>query len=208
MLRIGVDSKERGFAAVGGMPEPWDVPPLPERGDNCEDVTYAGVGRVISSWEAVEVQLAHLYTVFIGRPHEHHAIRAYGSPRIFADRLVLVRRAADQYFVSAPDQAVEGDVTELLERVRRYSDRRNEVAHGIVRQMSWVRALRDRLVSDAVGKFQYCLVPPHYTFRKFDGQNQPTYAYTSAELLTLNERLFWLAQEVSDLRQRVAPEDE
>jgi hypothetical protein len=162
----------------------------------------------MSSWEAVEVALAHLYTVFIKRPHEHDAIKAYGSPRIFTNRLALVRRAADQYFVSAPDQAIEGDVAELLERVQRYSDRRNEVAHGIVRQMSWVRGLRDRFVPDAVGRFQYCLVPPHYTLRKFNQHNLLTYAYTSTELLTLNECLFWLAQEVSDLRRRVVPEDE
>jgi hypothetical protein len=188
------------------MSNPWDVPPIPNRGDEDEDATYAGVGRVMSRWEAVEVELAHLYTIFVNRPHEADAIKAYGMGRIFAERLALLREAAERYFVSSPDQAIEGAARELLDRVRRYSDRRNEVAHGIVRQMRWVRGVRDNLAQDAVGRFQHCLVPPHYTFRKFDQHNRPTYAYASAELLTLDEKLFWLAHEVQDLRLRLDPE--
>lgn len=190
------------------MPDPWDVPPLPDRGDDNEDATYAGVGRVMSRWEAVEVELAHLYTIFVNRPHEADAIKGYGMGRIFAERLASLRGVTDLYFVSRSDQAVEGAPRDLLCRVRHYSDRRNEVAHGIVRQMRWVRSLRDNLAPDAVGKFQFCLVPPHYTFRKFDQDNRPTYAYTSTELLSLEEKFYWLAQEVQDFRLRLHPEDE
>lgn len=190
------------------LSNPWDVPPIPNRGDDNDDVTYAGVGCVMSRWEAVEVELAHLYTIFVNRPHEADAIKAYGTGRIFAERLASLREAAELYFVASPDQAVEGAARDLLDRVRRYSDRRNEVAHGIVRQMSWVRGVRENLAQDVVGKFQFCLVPPHYTYRKFDQHNRPTYAYASADLLALEEKLYWLAQEVPDLRLRLAPEDQ
>lgn len=190
------------------MADPWDPLPLPSRGDDDEDATYAGVGRVISRWEAVEVELARLYTVLVGRPHEADTIREYGSGRIFHERLATVCTAAEAYFRANPNQASEGETRELLRKVRGYSDRRNEVAHGIVRQMHWVRALRENLSPDVLGHIQFCLVPPHYTFRKFDQANRPAYAYTSEELLILEKHLFDLAAEVQEFRLTFDPRDE
>lgn len=190
------------------MADPWDPPPLPSRGDDDDDATYAGVGRVMSRWEAVEIELAHLYTVLVGRPHDAGATREYGSGRIFHERLATLCAAAEDYFRIDPNQTREGETRELLRKVRGYSDRRNEIAHGIVRQISWVRGLREYLSPDAIGHIQFCLVPPHYTFRKFDQANRPAYAYTSQELLILEQHLFDLAEEVQAFRLTLDPEDE
>jgi hypothetical protein len=44
------------------MSSPWNIPPLPQEGDEDEDATYAGVGRVISRWEQDAASL---------EPHDH-----------------------------------------------------------------------------------------------------------------------------------------
>ena len=71
------------------MTNPWDAPPLPSRGDSDKNETYAGVGRVISAWENIEFALARLYSVYIGAPDDIHGLRAYGTGRIFRDRLAV-----------------------------------------------------------------------------------------------------------------------
>ena len=46
------------------MANPWDAPPLPNHGDDDMECTFAGVGRVLSQWESVEIELSVLFALF------------------------------------------------------------------------------------------------------------------------------------------------
>jgi hypothetical protein len=77
------------------MSNSWDIPNRPTKGDDEVDATYAGVGRVISQWEMIEVELSQIYAWLVKRPEEIEAVRLYSEgKRIFEERikgLFLVR---------------------------------------------------------------------------------------------------------------------
>jgi hypothetical protein len=165
----------------------WDAPPIPSHGDLDENNTYAGVGRVLSGWEAMEAELSHIYSALIGKFRQADAYREYGTGRIFTDRMKTLRTAAERYFVRHPNQSLESQFDCLAKIAVKFADRRNEVAHSIVRDLLWpFRA------GDAIGS-QFFLVPSHYNYKRFGPDYMPTYAYTSIELAYLTRGL-WLLQ--------------
>jgi hypothetical protein len=46
------------------MPDPWDRPPFPGRG-NSQRTLYEAIGRALMAWEEVEGAFAHLYSTFL-----------------------------------------------------------------------------------------------------------------------------------------------
>ena len=48
------------------MPDPWDRPPFPRRG-NSERTLYEAIGRALMAWEEVEGAFAHLYSTLSHR---------------------------------------------------------------------------------------------------------------------------------------------
>jgi hypothetical protein len=56
------------------MQNPWDRPPLPSAGNADPNDIYIGVGRVLSQWEIVELQLGYLYTAFILKHNRWEAV--------------------------------------------------------------------------------------------------------------------------------------
>jgi hypothetical protein len=177
----------------------WDAPPIPVHGDLDENITYAGVGRVLSGWEAMEAELSHLYAAFVGKFHQAEAYREYGTGRIFTDRMKTLRTAAERYFVRHPNQSREGQFDCLAEIAVKFADRRNEVAHSIVRDLGHVRPFQ---TDDAIGS-QFFLVPSHYNYKRFGPDNMPTYAYTSIELAYLTGGLWDLQSHLAIYRDAV-----
>jgi hypothetical protein len=182
-------------------PDPWQSTSFPQNGDVHDIATYAGVGRVLSQWEEVEVRLGAIYTILTGQPDDVDAFREYGIGRIFVDRVKTFERAACAFFIPRPNQRLEGRIHDLLREVKRLSDKRNEVAHGIVRPIQWMRARR---FDDPPGG-QFVLVPSHYNKRKFTRGTLPDYAYTSVELHSLEMELFEVRKALAeyDLTLRV-----
>jgi len=166
--------------------DPWQSTPFPQNGDVHDIATYAGVGRVLSQWEEVEVHLSAIYTILTGKPGDVDAFREYGVGRIFTERVKIFESAVNSFFILHPNQRLEGDIHDLLRGIKRLSDKRNEVAHGIVRPIQWLRARR----SDDPAGGQFVLVPSHYNKRKFTKRTLPDYAYTSVELHSLEMDLF------------------
>ena len=123
------------------MENPWDIPPFPKRGDPFDDLTYAGVGRVMSQWETVEYRLAHLYSAFVGRPDDVSAIREYGAGTIFRQRIEALTRKAEAYFIKHSHHGRESEFAELLHGLSLFVERRNDVAHGIVGQIQLIGLL-------------------------------------------------------------------
>src|SRR5260370_25399637 len=117
------------------MRHPWDVPPLPTKGDDDIEDTYAGVGRVLSQWETAELELSRIYGLLLNRPDDIEAIRLYGDPKIFEERAKGLAAAAEQYFRWNPHQEAEAELSELMLLARQFSARRNELAHSIVMRM-------------------------------------------------------------------------
>jgi hypothetical protein len=182
---------------------PWDFIALHiyNTGDEDEDTTYAGIGRVVCAWEEIEVELSILYSMITGRPTESEAIREYGEGRIFADRLRALERKARAHFVRKPNQQLEGDFCGVIAAARGYADRRNEVSHGSVRIVR-------RQLPEPDGKMYYLLLPSHYDVRRFDANDMPKFYYSSENLSVLNERMFFLARSIEVLANDLADPDE
>src|SRR3954447_18571165 len=93
------------------------TPPIPTKGDENNDSTYSAVGRVLTQWERVEVELAHLYACFKGQPtNSLNQIREYGSGTIFRERAQKLADAAHSYFRAKCCQHHEGDFDALMRR--------------------------------------------------------------------------------------------
>jgi hypothetical protein len=139
------------------MTNPWDRQPFPSKGDDNQDILYAAVGRVISQWENVELGLSHLYAIFIGQPFTVGIYAQYYEPsKTFMTRLAAVERQSERFFQKAPNQAIEGEFSDLVKRVNGFSERRHEVAHGFVRPIQWYHVVLPSL-SAPDGPFQYCV---------------------------------------------------
>jgi hypothetical protein len=161
------------------MRHPWDVPPLPTKGDDDIEFTYAGVGRVLSQWETAELELSRIYGLLLNRPDDIEAIRLYGDPKIFEERAKGLAAAAEQYFRWNPHQDTEAELSELMLLARQFSARRNEVAHSIVRP-----------IGNDDGPQRFCALPPQYEAKKFDSNDTPAFGYTSVELNALHAALY------------------
>ncbi len=180
----------------------WDIPPFPKEGDRDQNETFAGVGRVITQWEMLEVKLAQVYGWLAKQPKDPKAVdeletvHEYGKPLIFKDRLKGLQDAASRYFEWNPHQDTETELEQLTFSISNFSTRRNEVAHCIVQPMVWNE-------SDRSGPQQFYAVPPLYNGKKFDPRNMPSFVYTSKELRALSNALFYLTEDTAKFHLRL-----
>jgi hypothetical protein len=174
------------------MRNPWDVPPFPKKGDHDVNSTFAGVGRVLTQWEIIEVKLSHTYGLLLNRPDDLDAARQYGEPLIFKERVKGLEKAAEAYFRWNPNQETETELCGLLSEARKFSARRNDTAHSIVRPFQWTD-----------GPQQFGAFPPHYIGKKFDPNDVPAFAYTSVELIALSNDLFYFAEKIDSLNWKL-----
>jgi hypothetical protein len=184
------------------MPYPWDIPAFPEHGDPDSGSTYKMVGYALTQWEELEYQLSHLYSLLIGKPALIVAIREYGEPRIFADRLRNLKLTAAGFFVGRPNQKLEGDFEHLCEKIEKMADRRNEIAHGYVRIVGGILIPIPNYKGDHPS--EYGLVPPLYAHRKLDDKHRPKYIYTANELMQFGLAFFDLSAEALHLKLAIA----
>lgn len=169
---------------------PWDIPSLPEKGDEADSLTYEAVGRALSAWESFELELSRIFGALIGA-HEGllAAMRAYGSVVAFRGRAEMVAAASEVFFLVHANEKLEGDLASLMKLAKNYSARRNEIAHGIVLEFAQFAAEREG----------FCLGPPAYATNKqeltslADGliiRNAARYCYTSRELNNFRDRFY------------------
>lgn len=184
------------------MPNPWDPFPIPNAGDEEDARTYEGIGRVVSAWESVEFQLSRIYSIFVGDP-DGNAIYDYGKGRIFRDRLTALRQTAATRFQTKPDQTMEGEFDRVCAHAESFSFRRNEVAHGIVMRVDQITFFRNAFNAQG-DKWLYACIPPIYAFRNQDTDGNPTWAYTFANMTTLEGRLIQLVIEAGEFRELLA----
>ena len=169
------------------MSDPWDIAPIPAQGDERSDDTHAAKGRAVSQWEVLEVALSGLYAVLSGHSRSDLAARQQygdGEQISFTYRLARLERLGQPYFLAHCDQEYEGEFERLTDAARRFCQRRNELTHSWVRpvQFSRTREKTDTGSDKLTTKFQFFLVPPTYTSRKYDPNNRPKFIYTSVEI--------------------------
>src|SRR5437016_4893458 len=98
-----VGSSRTGF--LDTMPNPWDIPPIPETANADPDDIFRAVGGALSGWESVEHTLADIFTLLVeAKPPPvpfdimTPAARAYGSVVSFQARSAMVEAAARVFF--------------------------------------------------------------------------------------------------------------
>jgi hypothetical protein len=185
------------------MSNPWDNPPLPSNGDVNIDAVFNGVGRVMTQWEGIEVGLSRIYSHFLFMPDDFPTIRKYGSGYKFRDRFADLEEVAERFFVAHPDQHLEGEFHQIGVYVVGFSDRRNDVAHGIVNPIQFYDWYKTRAAEIKPRTTYWALLPPYHTFRKHLANGEPAYAYTSKELLALEQQLIAIYGEISQYRGKL-----
>lgn len=168
------------------MPNPWDRPPFPTKGDDNIETTYAAVGAALSEWEHLEIDLAILYSVLAGNGEESvEAQRAYGVVASFDARTGMIDAIAEVYFFRHKDDATARSIAELTRDAGRFSGRRNDIAHGIVFPFS---AYNDQILAPA----GFCLFAPFYNTRRSKLFGLPFYIYSSVEIMAFRGHFFAL----------------
>jgi hypothetical protein len=164
-------------------PEPWDRRPLPSAGDASVTETYAAVGEALTEWGKFECDLALLFCAFVSAAGAYRAAdRAYTAVRTFEGRLEMLRAAAEVHFSTAKYQTIKRHFNRVTGTDwRKYAERRNEIAHGIVQPYS--SALSHHVITKhQIAGRGYCLFPPYNEFRKTTLDREPVYAYSSIEI--------------------------
>jgi hypothetical protein len=191
------------------MAAAWDIPPFDGRGDKTPNPTYEAVGRALSAWEEVEVSLSHLFGIFTGKdPLSLATYAEYGKPSIFSHRADGLQDAASVYFVRNPNQAHEAEFADLICDIRKFSARRNDIAHGIVRPIV-VGPPISIPDDDPAGEpwlqmnYEYCLLPPTYAGRRFGLDRTPQYVLPAAEIMQFQAAFTRLLARVAQLNFRL-----
>jgi hypothetical protein len=99
---------------------PWDRPPIPEKGARSPKPLYQAVGQAITHWELVEQAIGGLFTfVTTGKFYDASspALRAYGSIVGTSARINMVKAAVDRLAPAAPDLPASRQLLRLAEGV-------------------------------------------------------------------------------------------
>jgi hypothetical protein len=169
----------------------WDAP-FALKGDSSEDDLFKAVGRALTDWEFVEEALARVYAALmrcdLNSPTP--AVRAYGAIIGSKARIDMILAAGEAYLslpytgtLVFPSQAKDGFAPLLMESAR-WSDRRNDVAHG----RAWQGG-------------EHFLLPSLYATKKWKFSQPPAYRYSSTELRTLSAAFQDLYDRLSELAE-------
>lgn len=151
---------------------------------------------MITLWSFIETELSVLYSHFIGRYDDLDALTEYGEGSIFRKRFAIIADAACRHFARCPHQSFEAEFDRLGALLNGFSDRRNEIAHGVVSRADHVQWFREHLEVEVRSRPNYMVLPPFHWKAKRGPDGFPSFAYTSRELLELGERLFTIAQRI------------
>ena len=91
---------------------------------------YEAVGHALSGWELLECHLGWVFAALCGDVTNEAPARAYGVVASSGGRIEMLREAFACYEHRA-DPAFSG-FSKLLDRIRDFGARRNEIAHGLV----------------------------------------------------------------------------
>jgi hypothetical protein len=163
----------------------WDPPPFPEHGDREDNELFESIGRALTTWEDLESNLAHLYAALSEKsPYDQPAIYEYGALPNVPSRVSGLARLGRDYFIKYPNQALEGELCWITSNFNRWSQRRNDVAHGVVRLIDIVKDIAGAPSEKSFlgASLEWCLVPPHFKEEKHFTPTTPARILTSIEI--------------------------
>jgi hypothetical protein len=178
--------------------DPWDIPAIPWRGDTLSGKVHEARSRALDAWEQAEMCLSML-DHFMARSANREG--SYGTGVIFRQRLECVNdEATERYFIRFPNQDREADFACLINRFRKYADRRHDIAHGTVQRLITLRNKDLELP-------EFALLPAYYTIKRRNPQVPffPGYAYTSNILSSFERKFDALREETSQFAQLLFP---
>ncbi len=186
------------------MANSWDPLPLPRDADLDDKATFQGIGRIIDRWERIEFNLARVHSVFVGDPDGSIALRQYGNGRTVPERDAIIRASAEKWFVKNPNQKREGKFDKFMQEYAGFADRRNEIAHGIVHQVSGFTFFRRR-TTKADYLVQYAVIPAYQVMKRHHANGVPKYMYGSAEMALVEKHMVALNLAIWDFLQEIDP---
>lgn len=185
------------------MGYPWDAPPFPKRGNKSPKALYQSIGQALTTWEYLEGTLANLYAAFCEKEYFDDAANLeYGHEANFRSRFHNLKKAADRYFVRYPNQETEGEFHELARHIEGYADRRNDVAHGVVDYLHFIRDRGGRYSLLTVPQ-EWCLIPPRFKGTKYIDPQTPAHVLTSREINKFTNAFWPLIRRASALMKKV-----
>ena len=119
----------------------------------------------------------------------------YGSGTIFKMRIDILTKKAAQFFMLTHDQRLEGDFDKLVERALGFSQRRNEIAHGIAFSLNRLTFFRQQIKPNLLSRDHFAVIPTIHA-RYADGRGYPVFAYTSVEMKRIVNRLDVLTRDI------------
>ena len=181
----------------------WNLPRA-TRGDAASDTLYLAVGKALSQWETLEIELGQLFAVLVESPSQA-ASRAYGVVASALGRRDLLEKAAEVYFAKRS----EDDYTtfdNLMKALKHASTCRNNIAHGHVREYA---------APDMEGGGFYLVAPDYNTRRTVAfidlsadsadpfAYSRHRYAYTATQVTEVGGRFAVLAREANNLARQL-----
>jgi hypothetical protein len=160
------------------MTNPWDIPKPEPLGSRDPDSVYRAVGQALTEWEGVETACARIFAFLVGAPREWHeiapAVRAFGVVISFPTRCDMITTAGKAFFhLHTEVTPYEKHISDALSEAREFSNRRNEIAHGVVREV----------VNQQRESEGYYLVPSFYNPKKLPVSMVPAFYYTESNII-------------------------
>lgn len=136
-------------------------------GDEDPSLIYVAVGMAIHRWESLEERLAGLALTFQGIPAIPPNLPGFGSRNgIFRMRLKALEDAGARYFVSNPDQSLEGQLASLIAKTNELSIERHRIAHGHITMWGEMQMPSHESYTDVRFTILYRWAPPWYGIDK------------------------------------------
>jgi hypothetical protein len=178
---------------------PWDRRPWPTEGDANIDALYASIGLFLSQWERHELVLSFVFASFVAGADGTAAKRAYSAVRTFEGRADMLRAASEAYFVDFPDQTLLAQWKDTLKLAVCYSQRRNDIAHGVVDHFGLENTWGTKTEYN-----RFSLYPTHSSFKERSIKGVPSYCMTSTEISYFYRQVFMLQTSTIELANKVA----
>ncbi len=93
---------------------------------------------------------------------------------------------------------MEGDLSSLFGNIAGFAERRNDVAHSILRALQTLHPPLPEYERLRYDPPQYALVPPLYAERQLDATHRPEFIYSEDELRLFGQAFIELAREVTE----------
>jgi hypothetical protein len=184
-------------------PQSWEIRPIAPRGDIDAKDIFAAVGEALTEWENVESSLAAIFAVLVSARGRSTfwapAVQAYGSVISFKGRSDMIRMAAVSYFRKRKaKQSLRDRLQKLLAESLRFSERRNEIAHG------QVTMINDYYSKAGLKPRGYYLFPSLYNPKKFKYGGIATFTYMSSDLIHYRQEFTKLHLRLEEFRHELA----